>query len=141
MAQSVKWYDREVLKLSREAVAAGLTRGAIVLQGAMIRNLGSQGNPSAPGEYPGIDTGHMRRSISHEAATPKRLVSAAGTPLGFDNYPLWLEFGTSRMAPRPWGMRSYRSAEVQIKAEIRARAIEVFAAGARKQSGTKGGKP
>jgi hypothetical protein len=138
---TVKWYDKEVVKLTREAVAAGLTRGAIVLQGAMKRNLGSMGNPSQPGEYPGIRTGNMRRSISHQAATAKQLVSAAGTPLGFDNYPLWLEFGTSKMAARPWAMRSYRSAEQVIKAEIRARAREAFAIGAKAQSASKGRRP
>lgn len=137
----VKWHDADVMKLTREAVAAGLTRGAIVLQGAMKRNLGSQGNPSAPGEYPGIRTDHMRSSMSYSAATPARLVSAAGTPLGFDNYPLWLEFGTAKMAARPWAMRSYREAEATIKREIRARAREEFSKRAKQQASKRGGRP
>ena len=47
-------------------------------------------HPSKPGNPPAVDTGTLRQSISHsiEVKNPE--------------YPKWLEYGTSKMAPRPW---------------------------------------
>jgi hypothetical protein len=59
-------------------------------------------NPSAPGEPPHKQLGHLRRSVTYEvdaAASTGRV----GTNL---LYGLWLELGTRLMAARPWLRRA-----------------------------------
>ena len=56
--------------------------------------------PSAPGEAPAVDTGRLRASITH------RVEMESGEAAGFVGtsveYAPWLEFGTTRMQPRPF---------------------------------------
>ena len=61
---------------------------------------------SAPGEAPASDTGTLIGSIYHEREGD--LTYAVGTRLGYAEY---LEYGTSRMAARPF----FRPAVEQIK--------------------------
>jgi HK97 gp10 family phage protein len=61
-------------------------------------------NRSRPGEPPHVDTGHLRRNVgwSRDTTTKKRKI---GTGIGNKDsvgYAVWLEFGTSRMAARPF---------------------------------------
>lgn len=102
--------------------------------GRIVRNLGSRqlnrliGLTSSrrqrfvaapPGAYPGYRTGTLARSIRwvrpETLGTPMR--AAVGSNLTYARY---LEFGTSRMAARPWLMRS--------ALEARTGAAAVFAA-------------
>ncbi len=65
--------------------------------------------PSAPGEYPRVDTGTLRDNITFQGPDIEgsRIVGrfgvfermAGGKPL---DYAYYLEVGTRRMAPRPW---------------------------------------
>lgn len=57
-----------------------------------------QVTPSAPGEPPKTDTGRLVASIDIETDTD-RLGAAVGTGLRYGRY---LEFGTRKMAARPW---------------------------------------
>lgn len=68
---------------------------------------------SAPdGAFPGVRTGNLRRSIMHTDATASNLISSAGSAAGKqDRYGLWLEYGTRKMAPRPWILRSFNRAK------------------------------
>ena len=68
-------------------------------------------NPSRPGEPPHRQTGHLRRSITHEVDATK-LVSRAGTNV---DYGRWLELGTVHVAARPW----LRRALIEKRGEIR----------------------
>lgn len=54
-------------------------------------------SPSDPGEFPGVDTGTLKNSIHVEPAGLGKRNLVDGT-----NYGHWLEFGTSRMSPRPF---------------------------------------
>lgn len=70
-----------------------------------------------PGHFPGIRTGNLRNSITYEGATSQELAARAGTVLGAeDKYGLWLEYGTKKMAARPWALRSLMQNKPQILA-------------------------
>lgn len=133
MTYTVSWTPDEFVKDLRGAVAKGLTAGAIVLQKEMKNNMGSESGgvvgktksgrnvykSSQPGHFPARRTGNLSRSIISTKATPDRLIAAAGSSTGgrsgdADRYGLMLEFGTSKMAPRPWIMRSFNRSRENV---------------------------
>ena len=131
MRATVTWTPEEFVADAREAVAAGLTAGAMELASEMRRNMGSEGGgvigkggksgkrniyaAAPPGHFPGIRTGQLRRSIMHTDATAKDLTASAGSASGKqDRYGLWLEYGTSKMAARPWILRSFNRAKDKV---------------------------
>jgi hypothetical protein len=63
-------------------------------------------SPSAPGDTPGVDTGTLRASIHQEEVGPytRHIMDGVG-------YGIYLEFGTSDMAPRPWFVPAFHRAE------------------------------
>lgn len=87
-------------------------------------------HPAPPGAYPGVRLGNLRRSIGRTPGvrvTRTQVRARAGVrrsgfyvhgtameraapPWLIERYALWLEFGTSRMAARPWALRSLRDA-------------------------------
>ena len=70
---------------------------------------------SAPGQYPASDTGRLMGSIDTELTPTEARV---GTNLFYGPY---LEFGTSKMAARPWLLPSFERAKVGVEKELRAR--------------------
>lgn len=58
-------------------------------------------HPSLPGNPPAVDTGTLRRSITYEV-DEENLVGRVGSTQTNPPYGAYLEFGTSRMQPRPW---------------------------------------
>lgn len=58
-------------------------------------------NPSKEGFPPAVDTGTLRRSITYSVDEEEK-VGRVGTVLQNPPYGVYLEFGTSRMRPRPW---------------------------------------
>jgi hypothetical protein len=52
---------------------------------------------SAPGEPPAVDTDRLRGGAKAEMIAP-----TVGRVGGFPRYGRWLEYGTARVAPRPW---------------------------------------
>lgn len=73
---------------------------------------------SAPGQYPASDTGRLATSVRMEMPQAGNLVGRVGTAVA---YGPMLEFGTSRMAARPWLMPSFERAKIGIEKELRAR--------------------
>ena len=92
----------EVFKTRAQvAAAAGLTRVAIAMQGKMRAKMTKRTDrkPSAPGEAPAVQKGRLRNSIVHQPATAATLIARVGTNVPYGKH---LEFGTSKMAARPW---------------------------------------
>lgn len=60
-------------------------------------------HPSLPGNPPAPDTGNLRNSIRYEVnGSGKSVYGIVGTTQKDPPYGAYLEYGTSRMAPRPW---------------------------------------
>lgn len=60
-------------------------------------------NPSLPGNPPAPDTGNLRNSIRYEVHNEENEVyGIVGTTQKDPPYGEYLEYGTSKMAPRPW---------------------------------------
>lgn len=73
---------------------------------------------SAPGQYPATDTGRLLSSVDMILPSPTNMEGTVGTDV---KYGPMLEFGTSKMAARPWLMPSFvkgkEAAEAQLKAK------------------------
>lgn len=72
---------------------------------------------SAPGQYPASDTGRLASSVRMEFPTAGRIEGRVGTAV---TYGPMLEFGTSRMAARPWLLPSFEKAKIGVEKELRA---------------------
>lgn len=70
----------------------------------MNKTYGKRGHhPSLPGNAPAPDSGTLMRSVTHEVRTEgNEVVGVVGSTLRNPDYPKFLEFGTSKMKPRPW---------------------------------------
>lgn len=73
---------------------------------------------SAPGQFPMSDTGRLASNVEFEVATKSRQVAVVGTNIVYGAY---LEFGTSKMAARPWLMPSFRKASEGVAKELKAK--------------------
>jgi len=71
-------------------------------------------SPSAPGGPPGVDTGALRASITWEpTAHFERTVSD-----GVD-YGIYLEYGTEKMAARPWMVPAFARAQERMEQDAK----------------------
>ena len=60
-------------------------------------------HPSYAGNPPAPDTGALMRSITHEVSVKgNEVVGEVGSITYNSDYPRYLEYGTSKMKPRPW---------------------------------------
>lgn len=91
---------------------AGIQRGP--KSGAVYGNH----QASAPGQYPASDTGRLAGSVRVELPTAADKTGRVGTAVF---YGPMLEFGTSRMAARPWLFPSFQKAKIGLEQELRAR--------------------
>ena len=68
------------------------------------KTYGKKGHhPSYPGEAPAPDTGTLMRSVTHSVVEKNgEIVGYVGSIIQNENYPQYLEYGTSKMKPRPW---------------------------------------
>lgn len=58
-------------------------------------------HPSIAGNPPAVDTGTLRRSITYNVNENEKY-GRVGSTIKNPPYGLYLEYGTSRMRPRPW---------------------------------------
>jgi hypothetical protein len=75
----------------------GQTLRALAFDGEGFMKKGMGTSPSQPGEFPGVETGKLRNSIRAEKES-----TFAWEITTDDEKAPYLEFGTSRMAPRPF---------------------------------------
>ena len=60
-------------------------------------------HPSYAGNPPAPDTGTLMRSITHSVEVKENeVVGEVGSIIQNSDYPRYLEYGTSKMKPRPW---------------------------------------
>jgi HK97 gp10 family phage protein len=107
---SYRWYGDKMLKEYENKMGRNLDKAAIHLQNQIKKNLGSKAR-SSPGDYPGLETGELRRSITHET-DKSNLVAKVGTNKVYAKY---LEKGTGKMAPRPFLDRTLQENQTTIK--------------------------
>ena len=95
----IRWDDKLILGLTEAAVKHGIKAATLAVEQEAQRLVGGTGDQSSPpGQPPHLVTGEFAGSISHEFED-EGLTGIVGTndPVG-----RWLEFGTSKMAARPW---------------------------------------
>lgn len=135
MAGNVQWNGGQFKKQLTLSLRANLTRAAIIVTrhakellsvsgtgvkrkgGAIVPKVkGMKGRtvygafPSKPGEPPRKQTGELRRRTTYEVDAAKG-IARIGTNV---KYGRWLEFGTSRMKPRPWLRRALAEVRSQV---------------------------
>ena len=60
-------------------------------------------HPSIPGSAPAPDSGELMRSITHDVTSKGgQSVGHVGSIINNPPYPVYLEYGTTKMKPRPW---------------------------------------
>jgi HK97 gp10 family phage protein len=107
----VTWNQAELMARIQPAMARGVVKGVELVRNAAIRSIqqggktgriyrrrGTTHRASAPGEAPASDTGRLVNSIT----TTYNLEQLSGTVQAGTEYAPWLEFGTSKMEPRPF---------------------------------------
>lgn len=77
---------------------------------------------SAPGEFPKTDTGQLVSSLFFRVGADK-LSAFFGTKLAYGKY---LEYGTSRMAARPWLRPTFKANVDKVTARVRAAVNEAL---------------
>jgi hypothetical protein len=127
------WNGEAVAQDVKAAMAAALIAGSVELTAQMKDNIDGP-SPSKPGAFPGLDTGALTSSVNF---TPDlaALKSKVGTHY---KYGRWLEYGTSKMLPRPWVLRSYEKAKHIIRRKMMEEAERALAKRAAARANTGG---
>lgn len=104
LEQKVKDVNEAELKYVTACAAQVQTTAQMLMRDTEVNQSKAYGkkkhHPSVPGEAPAIDTGTLLRSVVHSVdAEVKKATGYVGTKLKYGAY---LEFGTSKMRPRPW---------------------------------------
>jgi HK97 gp10 family phage protein len=101
--------------------AAALASG-VALQQQMKDTFTNAGpSPSAPGNPPAIDTGTLRRSIQVNQKADNSV--EVGSNLEYARY---LEYGTTKMAARPWLNRSFNLAKSRMSNAAKRAMMKIY---------------
>lgn len=120
---TVQWNGSQVLTAVRKGVVTGLVRGteavredatSRILSGPKTGRVYGRHQASAPGESPASDTGALVNSIT----TSVDQAALTGNVNFGTGYSAFLEYGTSRMAPRPYARVSVIAKRDEITADI-----------------------
>lgn len=108
--------QRLVLQLSKKVyVAADRVRAEAQYLIAKDSIQGKGHLPSAPGEPPNLDTGVLTAGITARYTAPLKAVAESAAP-----YAVHLEYGTSRMAERPYMRPAAKTVRGQFTLDVRA---------------------
>ena len=100
--KSLKWYGDDVYKKIHNEQKKRVRQAAIFLEGYIKKSFGT--SPSQPGEPPGVDTGRLRNSITHEIEEALwDIIGRVGTNV---EYARDLELGNKQIKPRPYLRRA-----------------------------------
>jgi len=99
-------------RYSVDGINSGPASGAVYTRGSVTHQA------SAPGEYPMTDTGRLASNIIILLPSGSSIEGQVGTNI---EYGTFLEFGTSRMAARPWLLPSFEKAKVDVSKEVKQR--------------------
>ena len=115
---SLEQFQRELESYSQKALAdskrfvtlssAEVERTAKTIMRDTITNpdvtYGKKGHhPSVEGNPPAVDKGTLLQSITHSVKVEGyEAIGEVGSIIQNSNYPRFLEYGTSKMKPRPW---------------------------------------
>lgn len=102
--------------IAKKGISRGPKSGKVYRRGPG-RNLSATHQASAPGQYPASDTGQLAKFVLVDKATPGNMTAIVGTNV---QYGPMLEFGTSRMAARPWLLPSFTQAKINVEKKLRA---------------------
>lgn len=94
----------------------GIQRGPA--SGRTYQRGGVTHKASAAGQFPMSDTGRLASNVEFTVANKGRPVALVGTNIIYGKF---LEFGTSKMAARPWLLRSFKSASANVAKELKAK--------------------
>lgn len=124
---TVEWNGAAVLERVRKAAMRGVIRGTEDVRteadslmnesprsGRVYTRRGVSHKASAPGEPPAPDTGRLRQSLRTEYNRELLM----GTAIASTAYAQALEFGTSRIAPRPFMRPALANRKDEIEAGI-----------------------
>lgn len=124
---TVKWNGEAVLAKIKAATLVSITRGtesvreeatSLILNtpktGRIYRRRGVAHQASAPGESPASDTGNLLRSIN-TSVSPAALTGNVNFGTIYSRY---LEYGTAKMAPRPFARPALANKQEAIRDDI-----------------------
>lgn len=124
---TVKWFGDDILGKVRHAAMRGVIDGtesvieegnSMIMDGQktgrMYRRRGVEHQASAPGEAPASDTGRLVQSARSEYEP----ADLSGEAIWSTDYAEALEFGTSKMAPRPYARPALANKKDEITAGI-----------------------
>ena len=124
---TVEWFGDDILGKVRQAAMRGVIDGtesvieegnSMIMDGQktgrIYRRRGVEHQASAPGEAPASDTGRLVQS-AHSEFDPADL---SGEAIWSTDYAEDLEFGTSKMAPRPYARPALANKKDEIAVGI-----------------------
>lgn len=104
---------------TQEFAIRGIQRGPA--SGRVYARGGRTHQASAPGEFPMSDTGRLAASV--EVEIKSKMFRSVGTSVLYGPH---LEFGTTRMAPRPWLTPSFEQAIAGATRDAKKRYVQKF---------------
>ena len=99
----IRWYGPKVQKKVEMAADKRLDKAAEFLRGHIVSVFPPGPSPAPAGLVPHVQTGHLKRNVNWKRSG--NLKRAVGTGIGNASsvgYAAMLEFGTVKMAPRPF---------------------------------------
>lgn len=125
---TVNWNGNALLAEIRQAAMRGVVAGTEEVRNEMVslitngpktgriyRRRGVEHQASAPGQPPATDTGRLVNSITTDYKAAKLM----GTVTARTAYAAYLEYGTEKMAPRPFARPALANSQEFIQTAIR----------------------
>lgn len=103
----------KVEEYAKKSITEGGKTGKVYVRG---KNRTIRHRASAPGQAPANDTGRLVNSIATKATAADTVQVSAGS--GLVNYAASLEFGTAKMAARPFMAPALMKAKPEIEALV-----------------------